>query len=168
MLVRINGIELIMSPINNRVTPSADVMTEIVRLAKPSDRAEEILMFESPEIASEAADFLHRREVDYEKLELLRISPMASARFKAGALYADYAIHARSGNVYFDLHLVAAFQITATKPVAEPAPALLQLEEHLIGTLSSAQGSVHLIDRQLASLADRVVQAYGCAAAWEY
>lgn len=168
MLVRISGIELILSPSNRRVATSDDFMDELVKVAKPVDRAEDILLFESPESACDAADYLDAHKIDYEKLELLMPSPTGSHPFKADALYEDYAIHTRSGNVIFDLHLVAAFRITATKPEAEPAPALLQLEEHLIGTLSSSERSVHLIDRQLAPLADRVARAYGCAAAWEY
>lgn len=168
MIVRIYGVELIASPPNSRVAPSDDFMAEFVNHSKPVDRAEEILLFESPESASEAAAFLERHDADYEKLELLQLSPMASNHFKAGALYEDYAIDARSGNVYFDLNLVSAFSLTATKPDAEPAPALLQLEEHLIGTLVAAEGSLHLIDRQLTPLAERVARAYGCAAAREY
>lgn len=168
MLIRVYGIELIASPSNSRVTPSDDFINELAKLSKPVDRAEEILLFEWPESASEAATWLERNDAVYEELELVKLSSMASVSFEAGALYEDYAINARSGNVYFDLKLVAAFRLTATKPDAEPAPALLQLEEHLIGSLSSAEGGLHVIDRQLAPLADRIARAYGCTAAWEY
>ncbi|MBO9597599.1 MAG: hypothetical protein J7559_07255 [Cohnella sp.] len=168
MFVLAYGVELVMSPPDSRGAPTGDIMAEIVELAEPVDIAKEILVFESAESAADAEALLDRHDADYEKLRLLKLSPTASNLFKAGALYEDYAIDARSGNVYFDLHLVAAFRLTKTKPDAEPAPALLQLEEHLIGTLSSDEGTLHLIDKQLAPLADRVARAYGCTATREY
>jgi len=167
MLIRLYGIELLASPSNSRAAPSDEFINDLAKLSKLVDRAEEILIFESPDAASEAAAWLDRHEAVYEELELVKLSSTASVRFEPGALYEDYAIIARSGNVIFDLKLVAAFRLTATKPDAEPAPALLQLEEHLIGSLSSAEGSLHVIDRQLTPLADRIARAYGCASAWE-
>lgn len=166
MLECVYGVELL-SSLANRNDKFDEPIRELSELAKPFDRVGELLLFGSPELPPETVEYLERSNIEYEPLTLLKLSQAERDRIRTYALFEDYAIVSNSGNVYFDLSLVAAFTIAKTKPEAEPAPALLQLEEHLIGTLETTEGSVHLMDRQLALLADRIALAYGCTTSWK-
>jgi len=85
--------------------------------------------------------------------------------------FGDFAfIGARSSCVYLDSAYIAIFRLIAAKPEAEPAPALIQLEEHLIATVSEPgdEEKQHwqVIERQLTELADRIALAYRCDIEW--
>lgn len=144
--------------------PYADA--EIGRIDGIADRCGELLVFANESASVAALAWLESRGSGADRCELLRLPASPECRFERTPLGDDYAIASDEGRIYFDLSLVAAFALFAAKPEAEPAPALLQLEEHLIGTLTLPEGPCHLIDRQLAPLADRVARAYGCAARW--
>ncbi|MFD0672033.1 hypothetical protein [Cohnella sp. GCM10027633] len=167
MLDRLYGIDMLLPP---SVTDNAidSALAELGEIALIVDRHGELLAFERREAADIAIATFKRHGIDSERCELLRLPREATPLLETGALYGDYAIETSAGNVFFDVSLTASFALDATKPEAEPAPALLQLEEHLIGSLRAEEGSLHLIDRQLANLAERVARAYGCAAIWRY
>lgn len=139
---------------------------ELARIDGIADRCGDLLVFANESASVAALELLASLGSDADRCELLRLPASPECRFERTSLYGDYAIASVGGRVYFDLSLVAVFALLATKPEAEPAPALLQLEEHLIGTLTLPDGPCHLIDRQLAPLADRVARAYGCATRW--
>lgn len=141
---------------------------DLARIDGIADRCGELLVFADESAFSSALALLGSRGYAPEPCELLRLPASQDCRFEQASIYEDYAIVSDGGRVYFDLSLVSVFALNAAKPEAEPAPALLQLEEHLIGTLSLPEGCRHLIDRQLAPLADRVARAYGCATRWLY
>ncbi|MFC5532162.1 hypothetical protein [Cohnella yongneupensis] len=166
MLERVYGIELLIPAANSTVSLE-EMLAEVAAIAPPLDQHDELVFFASPHPVPAIGVLLERRGIATERSELLMLTPETLRDIAKSPIFADYAIEARSGNVYFDLSLTAAFALKATKPEAETAPALLQLEEHLIGTLSGPNGQLHLIDRQLTSLADRVARAYGCLTVWE-
>ena len=164
MLERAYGIDLL-PPLPAAPIEREALEKELAGVAPIADRREELLAFDSAEARSAAIALLGRLGIGAEPCELRRLP--RSAAFERKPAYEDYAIEATSGRVYFDASLIAAFRLTKAKPEAEPAPALLQLEEHEICALTLPGGeTLHLIDRQLAPLADRIARAYGCFAEW--
>jgi hypothetical protein len=143
----------------------AQIVKGIADRAPLFDRYKELLIFESEEHLPPVLELLNKYKVTSERCELLLLPPEGLVQ---GDLYEDYAIVTRNENVYVDLALTALFSLNKAKPEAELAPALLQLKEHLIGTLSIDNAAVYLIDRQLTELAERIAVAYGCGVAWRY
>lgn len=143
---------------------STRIGDEIGERAALFDRHDELLVFDSPESRTIAEELLDRRGIDHERVELVRL-PEGGA--KPGPLFEDYAIVARSGNVFLDLAQVALFSLREKKPDGETAPAFLQLHEHLIVDIAFGQAvAAFAIDRQWTELADRIAGAYGCEAEW--
>lgn len=141
----------------------AQIIKGIADRAPLFDRYKELLIFDSPELLPAAEDLLNHYRVPAERCELLLL-PMES--MERGPLFEDYVLVSRAENGFADLTLTAAFSLTAAKPDAEPAPALQQLDEHLIGSFRAENGHVHLIDRQLAELAEKIAQVYSCGVEW--
>lgn len=134
------------------------------------DRFETMLIFRTREDADSAlAGMAEEWRETAEPLELLMV-PDGAERSPFDR-YGDFAFHGTNGTAYFDAREVAVFRLRASKPEAEPAPALMQLDEHLIaaiGAEGSAKGSGawHVIERQLDELAERVARAYRCEIEW--
>lgn len=136
------------------------------------DRTDAMLIFRSPEEADSAlAGMAEEWRGNAERLELLAIPD--SDALSPYDRFDDFAFRGMRGTAYVDARDVAVFRLHATEPEAEPAPALMQLEEHLIaaiaaeGTGSAADGGTwHVIERQLAELAERVARAYRCEVEW--
>ncbi len=143
----------------------AQIVKGIAERAPLFDRFKELLIFDSEEHLPPVLDLLKHYKVYSERCELLLLPQEG---LEQGDLYEDYAIVTLNENVYADLALTALFTLNKTKPEAEPAPALLQLKEHLIGTLSIGGDSVYMIDRQLTELAERIASAYECSVTWQY
>lgn len=143
----------------------AQIVKGIAERATLFDRYKELLVFDSEEAIPPVLELLAHYRVSSEHCELVLLP---SDGLEQGELYEDYAIVTRNENVFVDLALVALFSLNAAKPDAEPAPALLQLKEHLIGSLTKNGLEIHLIDRQLSELAERIAKAYGCGVEWLY
>jgi hypothetical protein len=165
MLERLYGVDIFL-PSDATRERLERLMDELTTIVTPFDRLGELIVFGSLEVLPSVMALLKTHGFESEPCELLALSQSELPTFTQGALYTDYSIEAHSGYVYFDLALTAAFAVYAVKPEAEPAPALLQLEEHLIGTWKRSDGDLHLIDRQLMPLADRIARAYGCSTEW--
>ncbi|TVY00562.1 hypothetical protein [Cohnella terricola] len=136
---------------------------EIAARTSPFDSYDELLILESEEHLHSVLVLLDRLKEPYERCELLWLG---TDTWDRGELFADYAFVTDRGNVYVDLKTVAMFSLHAAKPDAEPAPAWLQLQEHLIGSVTSVGIPLLLIDRQLTELADKIARVYGCSAEW--
>jgi hypothetical protein len=141
----------------------AQIVKGIAERAPLFDRHKELLIFDSPESYPAVEELLNHYRVPAERCELL-VLPLEGMH--PGDFYEDYVILTRAENVFADLTLTAVFSLTASKPDAEPAPALMQLKEHLVGSFTAGNETVHLIDRQLMELAERISQAYGCTVQW--
>lgn len=101
--------------------------------------------------------------------ETLTLLAVPAGRVTGTNRFADFAFVSRERRfAYFDLDYAACFRLTAHKPDAEPAPALMQLEEHLIAAIAdrATDQAWHVIERHLAELAERVARAYGCDIEW--
>lgn len=134
------------------------------------DRFEQMLVFRSREEANSALDGMAKewRET-VERLELLMVPD--EVKRSPFDRFGDFAFQGMSGATYFDAREVAVFRLRANKPEAEPAPALMQLEEHLIAEIvadgnGEGSGSWHVMERQLTELAERVARAYRCEIEW--
>ncbi|MBB6675580.1 hypothetical protein [Cohnella nanjingensis] len=128
------------------------------------DRHGELLVLDEAGAVPEMVSLLARRDVATSSVPLLLLPETG---LRPGADYADYAFETPAGHAYLDLHLAALFRLTNEEPIAEPAPALLQLEEHLLLSVDEPGGTVwHAIDRQLTELAERIARVYGCRVAW--
>jgi hypothetical protein len=127
--------------------------------------AQHASLFDSNQDLTAVIKLLEHYRVPFERCELLLLP---SEGLEQGHLFADYAIITRNENNFIDLTLTAVFILNASKPDAEPAPALMQLEEHLIGKIVKDSVTIHLLDRQLTELAERVATAYGCQVNWLY
>jgi hypothetical protein len=143
----------------------AQIVKGIAQHASLFDRYKELLIFNSNQDLSEVIKLLEHYRVPSERYELLFLP---SEGLEQGHLFADYAIITRNENNFIDLALTAVFTLNTSKPDAEPAPALMQLEEHLIGKIVKDSITIHLLDRQLTELAERVAFAYGCQVNWLY
>ncbi|WP_372662993.1 hypothetical protein [Cohnella sp.] len=143
----------------------AQIIKGIAQNAPLYGRYKELLIFKSEDQIPQALKVLEHYRVPSERCDLLLLPPEG---LEQDDLFDDYAIITRNENIFVDLALVALFTIHATKPDAEPAPALLQLKEHMIGNISSNNVTMHLIDRQLKELADRIAKAYSCDVEWHY
>lgn len=141
----------------------AQIVKGIAERAPLFDRHKELLIFDSPESFPAVEELLNHYRVPAERCELL-VLPWEG--MDPGELYEDYAILTRAENAFADLALTAAFTLKELKPDAESAPALMQLKEHLIGSFTAGDATVHVMDRQLTELADRIAQAYGCTVEW--
>jgi hypothetical protein len=143
----------------------AQIVKGIAEHAVLFDRHGELLIFDSPAAYPAVMELLGHYKVEAEPCELLMI-PERGVSSK-GDRFDDFAFTTRDANTYFDLTYAAAFRLTAARPEAEPAPALLQLEEHRIADVFAGDGETwHLIENQLAELAERVARAYGCEIEW--
>jgi hypothetical protein len=141
----------------------AQIVKGIAERAPLLDRYKELLIFDSEAHLPPVIALLEHYRVPFDRCELIMAPPQG---VEAGELYDDYAIVTRNENVFFDLSLTALFALDATRPEAEPAPALLQLQEHLIGQFANEGRTVYLIDRQLTPLADKIASAYRCNVVW--
>jgi len=128
------------------------------------DTAGDMLVFASEDRAARALKFMSSFPEPVEWVELLRLGFETAVR---GPLFEDYVFESRNGSRLVDLSATALFSLRAEKPGAEPAPALSQLEEHLIASLGGEGGPLFLIDRHLAELAERIARAFGCEVRWE-
>ncbi|WP_239617387.1 hypothetical protein [Cohnella mopanensis] len=162
VLKKVIGLDMQL-PIGSSPAFYARIVKEIEEHAALLDRYEELWIVDSEAHLSAVIERLAPYRVAFERCELVWV---ASDRTEPGELYEDYAIVTGNGNIYFDLSLTALFGLSAAKPDAEPAPALLQLQEHLIGSFTSDGRTIYLIDRQLDSLADRIAKAYKCDIEW--
>ncbi|QJD83617.1 hypothetical protein [Cohnella herbarum] len=140
------------------------IVKEIAGLTPLTDQYEELLIFESEAHLPPVMDLLDHYRVLFDRCELIMLP---SEQVEAGDLFDDYAIVTGNENVIFDLALTAPFTLDASKPEAESAPALMQLQEHLIGRFTNEGKTFLLIDRQLALLADRIAEAYRCSVEWQ-
>jgi hypothetical protein len=143
----------------------AQIIKGIAQHATLFDRYKELLIFDSNQDLSSVIKLLEHYRVPSQRCELLLLP---SEGLEQGDLFADYAIITRNENNFIDLGLTAVFTLNAAKPDAETVPALLQLEEHLIGKILHNNVTIHLLDRQLTELAERVAIAYGCQVDWLY
>ncbi|RKP55250.1 hypothetical protein D7Z26_08555 [Cohnella endophytica] len=143
----------------------AHIVKGIADSSPPYDRFKELLIYESEAQLPQALEVLEHYRVPSEHVALLLLP---ADLIEQGDLYEDYAIVTRNGNAFIDLSLTAVFALNAAKPEAEAAPALLQLKEHLVASLTVDGEKLHLVDRQLAELAERIAKAYGCGLRWLY
>jgi hypothetical protein len=143
----------------------AQIVKGIAERAPLFDRYKELLIFDSEDHLPTVHKFLEHYRVSSELCELLSIP---SEGLEQGDLYEDYVIVTRNENIFVDLSLTALFSLNAAKPDAEPAPALEQLKEHLIGQWNNESITIYLMDRQLMELAERIAKAYGCSVEWHY
>ncbi len=138
--------------------------------ARVFDRFEQMLIFRSREEADSALVGMAREWSETaERIDLLMLTERVN--LSPYDRFGDFAFQGISGNWYFDAREVAVFRLHATKPEAESAPALMQLEEHLIAAIGAdrnddSDGMWHIIERQLAELAERVARAYRCEVEW--
>ncbi|TJY43393.1 hypothetical protein E5161_05755 [Cohnella pontilimi] len=142
----------------------AQIVKGIAERAELFDRHRELLIFDSPAAYPPVFEMLAHYKVEAEPCELLMFSE-ESVCFRSGR-FEDFAFATRAGNVYVDLAYTAVFRLTEARPGAESAPALLQLEEHRIADVCEDGQTWHLIESQLAELAERVARAYGCGVEW--
>jgi hypothetical protein len=126
------------------------------------DRYRELLVLEKEQDMAPVLELLRHYNATWDECELILLPELG---VEPGGLYADYIFETRSGRLFADMALTSAFRLTKTKPEAEYAPALQQLEEHLIATVQENE-TWYLIDRQLSELADRIAVAYNCGTAW--
>jgi hypothetical protein len=149
----------------------AQIVKGIAERAPLFDRHKELLVFDSEEHLPAVLELLSHYKVSHDRCSLLLVP---SKGWVKGSLFEDYAIETRSDNLLFDLAQTAVFSMAKAKPDAEPAPALLQLDEHLIGQLNiehdieDAGAMLIFMDRQLMELAERICRAYGCSVRWHY
>jgi hypothetical protein len=144
----------------------AQIIKGIAQSAPLFDRYKELLILESEETLPLAIKVLEHYRVPSIRCDLLLLP---EAGVEKEELYEDYVIVTRSDNHYVDLALIAVFCLHWAKPEAEPAPALLQLKEHLIGSINKVSAAtLYLMDRQLMELAERIAKAYGCEVKWKY
>lgn len=127
----------------------------------PFDRTDELLVFDDERQRLAAERLLAASRIETHLCELLLCE---TGSFEPGPLCADYEIVTRRRRTLFDLAYVAPFALLRDRRHAETEPALLQLEEHLIGVIAGPEDRVLLIDRQLFELAERIAAAYGCRA----
>jgi hypothetical protein len=143
----------------------AQIVKGIAERAPLFDRYKELLIFDSEDDLPAVLQLLEHYRVTSDRCDLLLIPHEG---FRQGDLYEDYAIVTRNENLFMDLALTALFTLEAAKPDAEPAPALQQLKEHLIGQWKSDNVTIYFIDRQLTELAERIALAYRCTVEWHY
>jgi hypothetical protein len=143
----------------------AQIIKGIADRAPLYDRYKELLIFDSEDHLPAVQQLLEHYRVTSERCDLQLIPPEG---FEKGDLYEDYVIVTRNENLFVDLALTALFSLDAAKPGAEPAPALQQLKEHLIGQWMNDGVTLYLIDRQLMELAERIALAYVCSVKWHY
>jgi hypothetical protein len=141
----------------------AQIIKGIADRAPLFDRHKELLIFYDKAYFPAVLDFLQHYKVEAEICELLVLPQTGVAR---SGRFDDFAIETREGNVYLDLTYTAAFALTAARPEAEAAPALLQLEEHRIASVLEDGQTWHFIEKQLVELAERVARAYRCGIIW--
>jgi hypothetical protein len=127
------------------------------------DRHKELLIFGSPEDFPPVLELLAHYKVGAESCELLMVPPEGISRHDR---FEDFAVVTREGNIFFDLTYTAAFRLTDERPGAEPAPALIQLEEHIMAEVTEDGLTWRIIERQLSELADKVALAYHCGIEW--
>jgi len=159
MLQRKYGVEIV------DVKPEfyAKMISGLLDCAPLFDKFDELFIYDTPEQLEAACGQFQVHHVYYEKFNLLHLP---AAELVRGDLFEDYAFRTANGNLFVDLAQTAVFALNAAKPEAEPAPAYMQLEEHLIATIAAEGAHCRLIDRQLAELAERIAQAYGCGIVW--
>jgi len=146
--------------------PSQDDRDRAARIEEAGafvfDRYEQLLIFRSPEAADSALAGMSKEWRDtVERCDLLMVSN--DAVITPYDRFSDFAFQGGLGTTYFDLQDVAVFRLHASQPEAEPAPAVMQLEEHLIASCGEAW---QVIERQLAELAERIARAYRCEIEW--
>lgn len=159
---RLIGLEM-QVPHNFHPEIAAKMLKQIEQRVPLFDRYMDLLIIESEHHIAAITEVLEHYRVDADTCELVLLP---SAEIEKGELYEDYAILTPNDHIFFDLSLTALFSLHAEKLDAEPAPALLQLEENLIGHIKNDNLNIYLIDRQLVDLAVKVAQVYSCTLKW--
>jgi hypothetical protein len=141
----------------------ARIIREIAAFAEWYDEHEELLALNSAEDAGAAMELLGRHGARFEPCELLAAP---ESQVSGTGRLNDFAVVTRRGNVLFDAAYVAAFRLTEERPGAEPAPAVMQLAEHVIAEVVSDGTVWRIIERHLGEWAERTARAYGCGVKW--
>jgi hypothetical protein len=141
----------------------AQIVKGIAERASLFDRHKELLIFDVPDALPAILDFLQHYKVEAEACDLLLLPSHGVIR---GDRFDDFGIETREGNVFLDMSYVSGFLLKKTRPDGEPAPALMQLEEHRIADVTENGQTWHFVESQLTELAERVARAYGCAVEW--
>lgn len=127
------------------------------------DRHKEMLIFGDSSGLPNVLEMLAHYKVEAEPVDLLSAP---SDNVRGTDRFDDFAFVSREGRAYFDLAYAAAFRLNAQRPEAETAPALMQLEEHLLAEIAEGDTRWQVIESQLADLAERVARAYECGVEW--
>ncbi|WP_027091097.1 hypothetical protein [Cohnella thermotolerans] len=141
----------------------AQIVKGIAERTELFDRIKELLVLNSPEDAAPVLELLRHYKTEAEELELVLLPEEGVER---EALYEDYVIESVGGRVYTVWSDTAYFRITAEEPEAEPAPALLQLQENMIASVREDGFVWHAVDRKEEEWVERVARAYRCGVVW--
>ncbi|MEK8129696.1 hypothetical protein WMW72_17460 [Paenibacillus filicis] len=137
------------------------------------DQDKELLVFTSADDMEEARQLAEAYEASAEELKLLRLPRSLRTR----ATFTDFGFVSRLEGIcylYAELAVLFRLQEASEEPVRpvrsfNPASAVAQLGEHMLGDWRDADGSpVFALEAQHDELAEGIARAYGCRVEWLY
>jgi hypothetical protein len=124
------------------------------------DRDKELLVLNTIKDRDAVIELLEHYHIQSEEMQLLLL-PSNSSLY---ASFTDYGFTSRAERHYLYDHLVSIFCFGESGSTqAEPANALLQIQEHLIAEFQIDDVSYFTVDSQLNELIERIALAYRCS-----
>jgi hypothetical protein len=122
------------------------------------DRDKELLIVNTAEDAAKVETVLHKYHVTWESMRLVLL-PEDTKRY---TLAEDYGFQSKFGKSYLYADRIAAFTFTPEQPAeAEPASALLQMEEFFIAVYQQHDGSkTYFVENHLQETIEGIALRY--------
>ncbi|WP_199618851.1 hypothetical protein [Paenibacillus alkalitolerans] len=138
----------------------AQVVKNVAAAAAIFDRDKELLVADSEEDRMAVAAVLAKMRIDWEPMALILLPDSVHTD---GGLFEDYGFISKFGNKYVYADRVSIFRFSAEQPAdAEPAPAKLQFDEHLIVSFKVNGCELHCIDTHFRETVEGIARRYRC------
>ncbi|GAA4858043.1 hypothetical protein GCM10023310_41510 [Paenibacillus vulneris] len=136
----------------------AQIIKALAEKSPPFDRDKELLIFSTPGDREHAYGIMKQYKIPFDELDLLLLPEPASPE----PAFTDYGFVSRSGHAYVYQDNVCLFTLEAEDPLAEPAPARQQMEEHLLAVCEDGKNTLFITDCQSDELMSGIARAYRC------
>ncbi|WP_028549258.1 hypothetical protein [Paenibacillus sp. UNC451MF] len=137
----------------------AQLIKALAAKAPLFDRDKELLIFSEPNEREAAYGIMAQYKIPYEELDILLLPESVQIE----PTFDDYGFVSRSEQTYVYKDKVSMYTLIADDVSAEPALALLQMEEHLLARYRDNDNTIYITDLHSDELMARIARAYQCS-----
>lgn len=133
-------------------------LAELARHLAPSERDDDLWIFDDRSACEQAQQTLERYSVFAETMTLVQLPVDAELT----RTFSDYGFTSPSGTSYAYHHLICVFHFIRQAQPAEQAQALLQMDEYMLGRFMHMEHMCYFVDVHHQELMVRIARAYRC------